>query len=246
MLKLNTSRPADRVATPAARNRRKAERHPCNLVAWWRRLASPAEELCTAGVWDISYEGVGLATASQLQCGDVLLVMLQDRRGRFSPPLLARVRRVTTQPDGGWATGCTFVTKLGEGQLGALLKFSSLPKPVPGCKPSPGLLRPNHDRERRSAPRRWGGRVAVLLARPQDPAEVFEGEVLDRSQGGLNLSVPRPFSPGAVLQVFPAQAPEGLRWVPVQVRHCSPEGRRWRLGCQFLGALPSEILLLFG
>jgi hypothetical protein len=33
--------------------------------------------------------------------------------------------------------------------------------------------------------------------------------------------------------------------VRVQVTNCSPVGRRWRLGCQFLGAPSPEVLLLF-
>jgi hypothetical protein len=245
-LKPNTPLPADRAGTPFARNRRAAERHPCNLVAWWRRLGSPEDDLCAAGVWDITRNGVGLVIASRMQRGDVLLVTLQDPCGRFSQPLLVRVRRATAQPAGDWAAGCTFVTELGEGQLRALLGPASPPEPGPECKPSPGLLRPNGREERRSTPRRRGVHVPVLFVRPHNPAEVFEGEVLDRSGGGLNLSAPHPFSPGALLQLCPAPAPEGLPWVPVQIRHCSPEGRRWRLGCQFLGAPPTDVLLLFG
>jgi hypothetical protein len=242
-LKQNTFRPADRTGAPSAGNRRAAERHLCNLVAWWRRLGSSADELCAAGAWDISRNGVGLVVASRLQRGDVLLVTLQDLRGRFSQPLLARVRRTTAQPTGDWAAGCTFVLERGEGQLRALLEPAMSPEPGPE---GTGLLRPNGSKERRSTPRRRGVRAPVLFVRPQNPGEVFEGEVLDRSSGGLNLSVPQPFSPGALLQLCLAPAPEGLRWVPVQVRHCSPEGRRWRLGCQFLGALPTDLPLLFG
>src|SRR5262249_40796987 len=104
----------------------------------------------------------------------------------------------------------------------------------------------NGGRERRTATSVRGGGVPIRVLRPQDPAEVYEAVVLDRPPGGLSVSAPRPFLPGAALQVCPARAPEGLGWVGVEVTSCSPEGWRWRLGCQFLGAPPPEVLLLFG
>jgi hypothetical protein len=100
-------------------------------------------------------------------------------------------------------------------------------------------------RQRRASTRRRGRPIGVVVL-ADEPAKAESGLVIDRSKGGLCLSLPRPVSVGTTLQVRACQAPEGTPWIGVRVRHCVERGDRWELGCQFLEELPWSVLLLFG
>jgi hypothetical protein len=244
MSKPDIPRRAARTGAPPA-NRRQVDRHPCHLKAQWRCLGSEEDNLHTAEVQDISHHGVGLIVNDRLERGNVLHVTLQGVPERLARPFLVRVRRVRAHPGGSWMIGCTWVTKLDREALQALRESARPPQPGRGelsSAPSPGSRLVN----RRSSPRRQGASVAVLIFRPNDPSEKIAGCVLGRSLGGLSLSTSRPFLAGTVLQLYPTHASPGLCCVRVRVKHCSPLGKEWRLGCQFMGTATSEDLLLFG
>jgi hypothetical protein len=76
--------------------------------------------------------------------------------------------------------------------------------------------------------------------------EPCEGWVVDRSRGGLCLSLPGPVAVGAVLDVQSTQYADAASWAPVEVLHLKPDGERWLVGCRFLRDLPWCDLLLFG
>ncbi len=245
MSKPELPRTTVRTGKPSA-NGRAAERHPCRLKAQWRCLGSQEENLHTAEVSDISHNGVAMIVNSRLERGHVLLVTLEGVPERLARPFLVRVRRATTRPGGSCSIGCTWVTKLDPEAVEALRESASSPQPVrtsePPSPPSSGTDVP----DRRPSPRRRGASVAVMVVRLNDPSEKIEGWVLDRSLGGLGLSMPRPFHTGTILELCPTHAPPGVRWVRARVKHCAPLGKRWRLGCQYIGTPTSEMLLLFG
>ena len=244
MSKPEVSGTTARTGTPPT-NGRAVERHPCRLKAQWRRLGSQEDRLDTAEVSDISQNGLALVVNTCLERGNVLLVTLEGVPEQLARPMLVRARRVTARPGGGWMVGCTWVTKLDKEALQALREPVSSPQEG-GAEPSSAPSNRSGLPDRRPSPRRRGASVAVLIVRPNDPSERVEGWVLDRSLGGLGLSVSRPFLAGTVLEICPTHPPSGLRWVRVRVKYCSPLGKQWRLGCQFVGAPSSEMLLLFG
>ena len=244
MSKPDITRLAASAGTPSA-NRREVDRHPCHLKAQWRCLGSQEDDLHTAEVQDLSHHGVRLVVNGCLERGNVLLVTLQGVPERLARPLVVRVRRVTAHPGGGWIIGCTWVTKLDREALRALREPTNPPQlggDELASTPSQGSSVVN----RRSSLRRQRASVAVLICRPNDPSERIPGWVLDRSQGGLSLSVSRPFLAGTVLQLRPTHASPRSCSVRVRVKHCSPLEKQWRLGCQFMGTPTSEELLLFG
>lgn len=244
MSKPDSPRLAAPTGTPQA-NLREVDRHPCHLKALWRCLGSPEDKLHTAEVQDISHHGVGLIVNGSLERGNVLLVTLQGAPERLALPLLVRVRRVSAHPGGSSMIGCTWVTKLDREALQALRESARPPQPgkyTPTSVPSQESRVVN----RRSSPRRQGASVAVQISRPNGPSETITGCVLDRSLGGLSLSVSRPFLAGTILQLRPTHASQGLCCVRVRVKHCSPLGKQWRLGCQFIETPSSEALLLLG
>jgi hypothetical protein len=100
--------------------------------------------------------------------------------------------------------------------------------------------------ERRATLRRGGNPVAVLIADAEARERPRYGWVLDRSMGGLGLSVDEPVSEGTILSVRAANAPPNIAWVQVAVRSCRQEGASWDLGCQFVRTPSWGVLLLFG
>ena len=106
---------------------------------------------------------------------------------------------------------------------------------------------PASNRERRASLRRSGNPVKVLVSQVgPDGEQRFKALAVNRSRGGLCLSVGRPVETGQVLQVRAAHAPDDLPWVELRVRSCQTNGERWLLGCQFVAELPWSVLLLFG
>jgi hypothetical protein len=100
--------------------------------------------------------------------------------------------------------------------------------------------------ERRYGPRRKGNAVPVQISNEQATAEPCFGWVIDRSVGGLRLSVDQPVTPATILSVRTTDAPESTPWVQVEVRNCAACDKNWELGCRFVRTPAWSILLLFG
>jgi len=100
--------------------------------------------------------------------------------------------------------------------------------------------------DRRRALRRGGNPVAVLVSDAHTKTAPVPGYVLDRSTGGLCLSVSDEIPAGTVLSVRTANAPQTIPWIQVEVRNCRPVGKEYELGCKFIRTPPWSVLLLFG
>ncbi len=119
--------------------------------------------------------------------------------------------------------------------------------------PPPKRIAPQRDSydhgsryERRSSVRRPGKQIKVYLADPESQIEPFEGWVVDRSMGGLCLSVYQAVAENTILNVRAVDAPDTVPWIQIQVKRCQSEGPRWELGCQFVRSPSWGVLLLFG
>jgi hypothetical protein len=118
----------------------------------------------------------------------------------------------------------------------------------PACPAAP---RPAPDgagfMEQRRDPRRAGNLVRVVVAGALHREEPIRGFVLDRSPGGLGLSLPEAVEVDTVVRVRPdglAHGPD--KWHAVRVIHCHRDRVRWRVGCQFLERLAWADLRAFG
>jgi hypothetical protein len=101
-------------------------------------------------------------------------------------------------------------------------------------------------RERRRALRREGNPVELLIADDRPGTTPINGQVMDRSRGGLLIAAHHEYPVGAVLSVRTTNAPNDLPWIQVEVKHCRQQGDGWQLGCKFTHELPWGILLFFG
>jgi hypothetical protein len=99
--------------------------------------------------------------------------------------------------------------------------------------------------DRRTAPRRKGSSVEVLLSRGPDQP-LIHGWVVNRSVKGLGLMVEESIPEGTTMDVRPRSAPEMTPWITIEVRRCHPQGSQWQLGCAFVRIPQYNLLLLFG
>jgi len=101
-------------------------------------------------------------------------------------------------------------------------------------------------RERRIWLRRTGSPVDVLITDQGQTTDPGKGAVIDRSRGGLCLSVMEPKDVGTIVKVRAAHAPDVDVWVSVEVRNCRARDGHYLLGCKFENKLSWGELLLFG
>jgi hypothetical protein len=112
---------------------------------------------------------------------------------------------------------------------------------------------PDHDpfdhgsvSERRTAARRKGNPIELLITEPDATGEPRRGWVIDRSVRGLCLLLNENVPPGTVLSIKPRSGPPETPWVQVEVRNCKKEHSGYEAGCQFVRSPPWAVLLLFG
>jgi hypothetical protein len=116
-------------------------------------------------------------------------------------------------------------------------RWISIPhrSPVPPIKdntPKPDPFEYGSASERRSALRRGGKPTKVYISEVNKQDELSFGWVIDRSLTGLRLLVPQPVPVDSGLSLHPVDAPQGVPWVGVTVRRCSPWDDHWELGCE--------------
>jgi PilZ domain len=100
--------------------------------------------------------------------------------------------------------------------------------------------------ERRTAARRIGRHVRVFVSDARAEAPPSEGWILDRSVGGLRISLGHQVAPDTVLTVRACNAPDTIPWTQIRVLRCHSRGAFFELGCQFVRTPPWNIMLLFG
>ena len=102
------------------------------------------------------------------------------------------------------------------------------------------------NKERRAALRRAGNAIPIYIADEKAEAEPITGWVLDRSTGGLCMSVEVEIEPNTVLSVRTRNAPESIPWWQIEVKSCRKSGKEYELGCMWVRTPPWSVLLLFG
>jgi len=99
--------------------------------------------------------------------------------------------------------------------------------------------------DRRRARRRWANPIQVILISPYH-ANTVHGLVINRSTGGLAILTDVPFEPETVLSVRSVEAPRGVGFVDVCVRHARKASKLWVIGCLYQGEIPWNKKAWFG
>ena len=120
------------------------------------------------------------------------------------------------------------------------------PPPPKEARPVPDPFDHGSASERRSSLRRCGKQVRVFITDREGKAKPVEGWVMDRSMGGLCLSLYEPVEKEATLKIMVDNAPVGTPWVEIEIKTMRLDGDRYEVGCQFLRPPSWGTLLLFG
>jgi hypothetical protein len=99
--------------------------------------------------------------------------------------------------------------------------------------------------DRRSWPRRKRA-IQVVIQAAGGAGDPFPAWVMDRSIGGLGLSIDQPVEPGTILRVRRPTAPADIPWVEIQVKSVRIKETTWEIGCQFTRSLTFDVLMQFG
>jgi len=101
-------------------------------------------------------------------------------------------------------------------------------------------------RSRRTSERQHVDLTEVVLAHAETPKDLFQGWIMDLSQGGLRMSVCQSIPLGTLLLMKPTSALEDAPWIKIKVKTSFQELNYWNLGCQFLKPPSLEVLGLLG
>jgi hypothetical protein len=99
-------------------------------------------------------------------------------------------------------------------------------------------------KERRAPERGWEKRVEALISGYATGSG--KAVVVNRSAASVALLVDQPAAPGTTFMIRPAEAPQSIPWVPVEVRHCRSAGKDWFVGCSFEKEVSWETRVWFG
>lgn len=100
--------------------------------------------------------------------------------------------------------------------------------------------------EKRTSCRRRGKYLEIELTTDPGHGENIRGWVLDRSLGGLRLSVDQDWPAEAILAVRVLEKADSMPWLEVRVKYCKKASHGWELGCQFVKQPSWNLLLMFG
>jgi hypothetical protein len=128
----------------------------------------------------------------------------------------------------------------------AFRRRSTPPKEEAQSAAPPAMRIPDRPGEKRGFNRRSGNAVPVVFTTTGSDNKLENGWVVDRSAGGLCLSLEKPLDIGTFLKIRPSKAPVTAPWIEIQVRSCRADEANWELGCQFITIPPFNTLLLFG
>jgi hypothetical protein len=189
-------------------------------------------------VRDVSPSGLALYVNAALRPGSILLLKMENAAGWYSEPTLVRVRHVRALSTGCWLAGCSFTRKMNDEEF---TRFLNDTQPLAVGKDAPTPTAADERRSNRVDSEHWlSVRIkAVSLLRPESL-----GRLLDMSEGGLGLVSVSAFPAGALLEVRLEQS-LSAPWVPIRVKHCRPQERKWVLGCQYVGTPTPEQLAQF-
>jgi hypothetical protein len=123
-------------------------------------------------------------------------------------------------------------------------------KPVPG----PEVLEPETSdpfltgsgSEKRTAHRRHGNPVDIMVVKTETKEPPFKAHVLDRSLGGLRVLSETRIDAEAKISVRPLNVSQFAPWVELIVKSSKETDIGYELGCQFVRQPTYAIILMFG
>jgi hypothetical protein len=116
-------------------------------------------------------------------------------------------------------------------------------KDLPASTPADAFWEPAGGRRRNR--RRWANPIEVTMISPFHDQPIH-GLVINRSTGGMAILTDVSVTEGTVLAVRAVEAPKGISYVDVNVRHSRQASKLWIIGCQYNDEVPWNVKVWFG
>lgn len=168
--------------------------------------------------------------------------------GRYTGIFRRRGKVVPTEEELPWEDLLAMLkTGKGEGQeeMSAAQLLEALMEQMPKSAEPAGVNWTPTSSERRRNRRRWLNPIEVVLLSPFHD-KPLHGLVVNRSVGGLAILADVPFESDSVLRVRSVEAPVGIGFVDVTVRHVREVSGLHVLGCQYNDEVPWNVKVWFG
>jgi hypothetical protein len=189
----------------------------------------------------VSVGGVRLHLRRRFEAGAGLAIELPGPDDAPPATVLARVVHIHGQEDGSWVLGCSFVSRLSDDELKALLGVAG--------EGEVGVLGDSAPELGEAPPPPQGAVGPSSLIGKQLATDVYfqgtfgGGAVVRRFIKRLALPQSWPLPAGTIITL---QLPPDGRPVRLLVDFCGQLGGRWVLFCTFLDIRPADVLRYFG
>lgn len=250
MAKTTLSMPQESPIKASSRiERRVWPRYACDMPAECLPVAARAnlDVSWSAKIRNISVGGVGLVLDRRFERGAGLAIACQAKGAESSGPFLARVVHATTQSDSSWLLGCTFLSKLSDGELQDFLRVA---QEVAHQQPKREIVldrlsaRPVDEQLVNGVCKNLS--KAVLLAGVTLESATPSGESAHLLARRLHLVGRWPPAAGSILRLtIPISSTRSLA-AQVRVEECSQQEGRWTMRYTFTEKPSAALLSLFG
>jgi len=167
-------------------------------------------------------------------------------------PLRLRKKKIDSEEDIPWEDLLSLMkTRYGGGksiteeELSADQLMELLMGELPEANRAPTGMTWASGNDRRRSIRRWFNPIEVQLISPFHDKPVH-GLIVNRSTGGLAILTDVAFDADTVLGVHPVDAPAGVGYIDVYVRHSRKASKLWVIGCQYKDEVAWNVKVWFG
>ncbi len=184
----------------------------------------------TARIGGVSSDGLCLILRRRFEPGAGLAIDLPAEDGSTACTLLARVKRVRAEPDGSWALGCAFISRLSDDEVQQLLNYAQPEAaPPPAAPVVPSATRPSPPAN------------SMCLSNVSFRGVLPNGRLWKRHIKRLTAATAGPLKAGRTvgLRVHGLGGYSPRVMFNVIACHCS--NGQWILDCRFVEAPPADV-----
>jgi hypothetical protein len=192
---------------------RAVERHHCEVPTTCQPPSAWRKDPWPATIRNISTGGMCLSLNRRFERGSGLAIELPADDGTTST-VLARVKYVNSDPDGGWLLGCSFISELSDEEVEQVLVNDPLHQSTTG---DTALVSP----------------VPLIISGVLFQARTSTGEPLRWFVKRLDLSVSWPLPVGKTVALSVGISGARVAPIPMRVRECRVFGSCWVVECDF-------------
>jgi hypothetical protein len=218
------------------------ERHACGLETTLQPIAARSDKdiVWPATIRDISEGGLGIVMGRRFERGAGLAIELPGKDGRTAETLLAKVVHTTELPGKRWLLGCSFISRLSEEEVRAVVTLAEALRTAagPGATPLPGPLAP-------AEPVSPAGPTPAM-SNLWFEGEAQDGQIVRIPVRNLYLKGMWPLPPGTTLRVWSGDKSTNPAGILIKVLDCRKQSDGWIVKYRPVQPLSAEVLRRIG